>query len=284
MTDHKDAPETRAFGLTEGLLIAGIPAVGYWLSYLYEYGYCKFFGIPVSYIELGVSNIFSGMLGATGILIMLWLFADTLFQSGLPRLPSVVRWSLYRIIFVLFLVGTGAIIFSWSASKTTVIFLGVLILLIFIEFILPLISQRTTKGFIRKLEAQRKSDFEVDSLMDIAARGAGPTAFLAVFWLFIASVFAWGAGGLTAATQKVFWVVADDSSAVIIRHYGSNLLTRKVHYCAKSVWLSPNVLVLPAQGSNPVSMIRKELDLLTVNNEGDADCEDGPTDGGRSPF
>lgn len=48
--------ETRV-GITEALLIAAVPVVGYWIAYLYELGYCRWFGMPPYFIEIGILNV-----------------------------------------------------------------------------------------------------------------------------------------------------------------------------------------------------------------------------------
>jgi len=52
------------FGLTEGLVIAVVPATGYWFAFLYELGYCKYFEIPPAFIEIGLLNVLVAIIGS----------------------------------------------------------------------------------------------------------------------------------------------------------------------------------------------------------------------------
>jgi hypothetical protein len=45
------------FSLTEGILLAASTGVFYLLAFIYEWGYARHFGIPIEFVNVGLTNV-----------------------------------------------------------------------------------------------------------------------------------------------------------------------------------------------------------------------------------
>ena len=245
------APETKtqaSFGLTEGLVIAGIPAVGYWLAYIYELGYSKFFGIPLWFIRVDLVTVMGAILGMLGVLIFIYMFTSFIFIGFWNYINNSINKVILRCIKHLRLVTLSIIGFGLAFGTSYQIILSLIVFwlfFVFLEFGLPLFTQRQTKGYIKKIEAQQALDDSVDTFTDVIARRIGPKIFGSFFLLCILSVAAWLIGGATARFETEFWVPESDSSVVVIRHYGDVLVAAK--YNTKNKTLTGEVVVMPVE-------------------------------------
>lgn len=152
MTDHR-------IGLTEGLLIAGVPAAGYWLAFLYELGYCIYFDIPAQFVDIGLLNVLIAIVGFAGFLAMIHLYGG-LFYTLSGIFHRAIRTALFRVAVIFCAIAGISIVFRLTEAQ----FIGSAILFggfhAFGEFVFPLITQRKIKGYINKLEAQDRFELE----------------------------------------------------------------------------------------------------------------------------
>jgi hypothetical protein len=65
--------------LTEGLLIAAVPAAGYWFAYLYELGFCKYFNLPSAFVDIGMPTVLGAIVAMLGVLGIIHVFAEPSF-------------------------------------------------------------------------------------------------------------------------------------------------------------------------------------------------------------
>jgi len=247
-------PQTQAsFGLTEGLIVAGIPAVGYWLAYLYERGYSGYFGTPVSYIQVDVDTAIGATLGMLGSLVFVYIFVNIIYILFPRNLNKTVRNLILRLLYVtVFFVGVAV---SLPARN----YLGVFVfwlLVVFVETVWPLVTHRKTKGYLSKIEAQQNLDETADTLTNRAAT-IFPKTFAVAFLLFLFSWAAHTIGGASARLENEFWQPAGDRSLVVIRHYSDFLIAAR--YCGSTKTLTGEILILPA---NETRALR--LDLVNV--------------------
>jgi len=59
MSDDGDSGLQRS-PISEGILIASLPAFAYAIAYAYEAGFCSVFRIPTHLIQLGLVNVLAG--------------------------------------------------------------------------------------------------------------------------------------------------------------------------------------------------------------------------------
>ncbi|HKK45796.1 MAG TPA: hypothetical protein VJ964_09755 [Balneolaceae bacterium] len=214
------------FGLTEGLLIAGVPAVGYWLAFLYQLGYCTYFNIPTSLIEISLLNVLIAIIGLVGFLAIINLYGEPFFWLY-KGLPEVIRPAIVKIGAPLIFMCGYAYVTRLSGKPFYVAISIVVIPLLFVEFILPLFTQRKTKGYLAKLKAQKKIDYEYDTMMDTLAKNAGKERFLLFILLFAISFITFFAGGYKAKTKTEFIVLTQPVKSIVLKSYDNNFVTAK---------------------------------------------------------
>ena len=244
-------PETKtqvSFGLTEGLVVAGIPAVGYWLAYLYELGYSRFFRIPVSYIRVDLGTVIGATLGMLGSLMFVYIFVSVLFISIWNYINKTIRYNLIHLMMITLFFTVMGIIAPRNSYIAIFIFW---LFFVFVEFGYPLITQRKTKGYINKIQAQQDLDSTAGTLTNIIMTRS-PRIFALVFLLYLFSMAAWLTGGVTARFETEFWAPEGDSPLVVVRHYGDTLIAAR--YFPNSKTLSGEVVIMPAEGSSPTRL------------------------------
>ena len=153
--------------ITEGLLTATIPLLGYLISFLYEAGFCSAFNIPYQLIRLNINTIFI----ATGALIFFlfsYLFiVDNIFTTFLMTYykENNIIWYKIKILspFWILLLGLFFMLLGCNLWKQGLFLLAALIMVIFFEFGFPLISQKKQKTYFDKLKAQDLLDCKIQS-------------------------------------------------------------------------------------------------------------------------
>lgn len=108
MTDERSS---KVFGFREGLLVAGLPVLAYFYDFLYQSGYCDYFGIPRELIVIDASSIvrtvLTLVLSAAGIMAFAILFA--VFRINSRKLSSVDLFFITAVLIFLVLSGLAAI-------------------------------------------------------------------------------------------------------------------------------------------------------------------------------
>lgn len=267
-SEAPSSQEKKNVGLGEGLLLASLPIVGYWLAYLFELGYCHFFKLPSSYIKLDLTNIFSGMLGALSIFVIFWFFLEAIFQLIWRNLRPALLSSVMKIISATFVVLLFSLAFSWSIKQTLVVLLIGVGFLAFLEFVFPLLSQKGVKGYLAKLDAEHTDDIQTHTLLDRALSVFNRRTGLGILLLYPISIFAWGAGAVSAFKEQTFWVFDDAEPRVVLRHYGDKLLTRQ--YCESAMYMPEAVTIVTVTDRNQVVLRSRKLGPLRVGKSDEA--------------
>jgi hypothetical protein len=254
MTKEQEGTPQAKLGLTEGIVIAGIPAAGYWLAYLYERGYSSYFGIPVSYIRVDVGTVIGATLGMLGILGFVYIFVNIIYILFPRNLNKVVCNLLLRLLFVTAL--TLGFVISIPSRDSQKFFFAMWLVFVFLEIIWPLFAQRKTKGYLSKIEAQQNLDETADTLTNRAA-SMFPKTFAVAFLLFLLSEAAYWTGSASARLETEFWQPAGDRSLVVVRHYGDVLIAARYYRSTKT--LTGEILILPTNENRAL-----RLDLVNV--------------------
>ncbi len=219
-------------GLSEGLIIAVIPAAGYWFAFLYELGYCKYFDIPVSFVEVGLVNILISLVGILGLIGLANIYANAILFL-FKDIPEAIKSALLRVsVPTLFMAGYGLV------AKLSSFFIPLIVItfpLIFIEFILPCFAQRNVKGYLAKLEAQKKIDLEHDSFTDLIAKKMSKGSALSILLVFILSFVSYFSGGYNAKGQTDFIVLTGEKESVVLKMYNSYFIAASFKRESKSV-------------------------------------------------
>lgn len=171
--------------LSEGLLIAVVPLVGYAVAFAYEYGYTNYYGLPWQFISLTLSQI----LGTTGamILVLVVVFPvlnivytlHAVYKDKHPVVTSLVRVTLSLLPLLALLSIFGSRWRVWGSYAVIVVLFALM------EFLFPLIAFHDKETYAEKLAAAEAHDRNVPNLADRAgiAFGNGAVILMALFVL-----------------------------------------------------------------------------------------------------
>jgi len=210
--------------ISEGVIIASVPFLGYLFTFAYESGYASFFNFPKEYINIGLPQIISTA-------IILYTITAVLFFpiEGLSFIFFKNKRSMYQsIIKFLPLFGFSVgnfIVYGWIRALPFII---LFVILGFSEFIFPLVTQRDKKDYDSKLQAYDEADWKFRE-----ERGALSTRLLRIFGhknimliinLFLCVNLTQMAGEISASKKMQFFVIPSSPEKVILRIYGDNLV------------------------------------------------------------
>ena len=237
--------------ITEGLAIASLPVAAYFLSYVFELGYCRFYNIPSLYIDISIINIVSTIIAVLSTYALFFFLFNSLVHPFFENVHRSIKWSLRKISFIIFVSVGFAIISNWSLSESLQLVLPVAGIVIFLEFGFPLLTQSKTHGYIKKLEAQKELDFKHDDILDKFIKKYGPMLFSIFFVFYILSMATYFAGGIKARFQTEHLVSINSPNIVYLRKYGQYLIGSKFDRNKKMLL---NELVVEVIGTQKVKL------------------------------
>lgn len=253
--------------ITEGVLIAGIPFLGYVVAFLYEAGYATYFGIPIRLLNIGLTQVMVATGAVLGVLTLLWHLFNLgyLFFPGPLRRGPVSR-GLLRV--SVFAVPTVTMIWvyrgywqGWIYFVAMVGFVG------FFQFVFPLIIHRTVRGYRAKLEAQEKHEQQIVTLGDTLARKWGASPIIVVGCLAMILLVALSAGHARALRRITFLVHAADAKQVVLGIYGDTVVSAK--YDSETRELSGELLIQKMSASEPFKLVQQRIGPLTPKKLGE---------------
>lgn len=211
--------------MTEGLLIAAVPAAGCAIAYAYQVGYCSEFRLPIEFISLDVVTVLQAALTvALSLFAIAWLGNVLLAQWEGPYAS--------RITGTLFCVLLTAPLAYWAGWTTaSVRLLSLFLLNVVLSFWLKPLGQRDMPGYRNKLIAADTDSR--DEVTHAEKHGTPPIqralyrgnpaalAALGLVWLMTA---AWLMGGSAARHQWEFFVRPGTPTLVVLRFYGDKAL------------------------------------------------------------
>ena len=214
------------FQITEKniLLVAtAAPAISYWLSYLFKFGYCERLNIPFDFIDVGITDILFFIF----ILISFYVFssvASEAFHDIARGVPEIVKSKARLTFFPAILMGVYIFVFGFSGVEA--IFAGGFIVsLIFIyEFIVPIFSSKRGISYVEKLERHQVEDFKYDSKNDKFVGKIGFDNYKLLFALAKLSVLSLFLGSFYAYTKSEFIVSENE---IVLMKYKDYFVTAK---------------------------------------------------------
>jgi len=223
--------EERHIKITESLFIASIPISAYFLAYIFERGYCRFYKIPPIYIDISLMNIIATFVALVSTYALLFFFFNSVIYPAFSKIHRSIRFSVIKVTLVAFsLIGLG-IVFNWSLETSLKIILPIIGFLVFLEFGFPLITQRKTAGYINKVDAQKEVDFRDEHYIDKFIQHYGFSIFSILYIFYIISMATYIAGGYNARFKTEHIISTDEPNKVYLRRYGeysvSNIFDRE---------------------------------------------------------
>ncbi|HUU46290.1 MAG TPA: hypothetical protein VM118_11225 [Acidobacteriota bacterium] len=234
--------------ISEGLIIAGLPAFSYALAYAYEEGYCSVFNIPAQFIEVGLSDVLLALGALISGVSVVFLTANLLYMWFLPRaLSSPLGRSLARISLVALLI-LGIIVLSALRPMELIIYGGLFLFFIVMELLFPLLTQRKEQSYSAKLAGQEEIEGRVDTLYDLLNRSMGRQAMTLVFSVILLLACSFYAGVGRARRQQDFLMPVGAPNFVVLRQYSDRFIMGRLS--GDGNMLAAEFRIEPLAGSN----------------------------------
>lgn len=204
------------------------PFLGYVVAYYYELGFSHVIGIPGDWIEVEIKAIIT----AAANVFFFGLFAlqmSTFFllpTSEFTRAkPHALAWRIRFFVLILFLNGIYFFLLPDLLTKLIGwIVPGLLFLMvIFLEFVLPLITEGKQKTYIAKLEEQDKTDDQYPSVLTKFQR-SHPLIFGFIFFALICTASSYALGRRSAINRTDFYVLVNAPEKIVLRKYSDTLI------------------------------------------------------------
>ncbi len=213
--------------ITEGLIIATVPVIGYLYAYLFYAGNFKVFKIPIDLISITPTTIFvvAGIImGLFFTILQLSSFVLMFFPArnhDNPILQSVSKFSVFMILLIALL-----IIYGGDWEKYIYYVVG-MFFIAFFEFIFPLITQRGKGNYKDKLIVQHEVERKVrlPLIDDIADRlnYLDRSKFELLIYLVFSLFLTYNAGIANAEKQKKF-LELEDTNNIVLNISGDRLI------------------------------------------------------------
>lgn len=218
-----DRQETKNW-ITEGIIIALFPFLGYLFTFSYESGFASFFRFPREVINIGLPQIVItiSILYTTSILVFFSIeWVSLVFFKNRPILYQTIVQALPMFgLLISYIVVYG--------FKQYFMIIILLVLMPLSEFIAPLITQRDKKDYESKLLAYDQNEWRVRR-----ERGAFSVRLLEIFGrknimfvinLFLCFILTQSLGEIVASRQIRFFIIPGNPEKVVLRIYGNNLI------------------------------------------------------------
>lgn len=217
--------EKKSF-LSEGILIAAVPALGYILNYTYELGYNHHFHIIPELITLSASSVIYSTIFVTISLLGFLNILDAVYILLKPVSDSLfVRKYIPEIIILLiYLLFTFILGFKLYLNFLLVFILAHVVIDVFIA----LIVHKDKSTLQEKLIAVRSKSNMTEDLHSLVISKIGIGYYRLVWILIILLAASFSVGLSKAEKKKYFYVSTNDPTRVLLKIYGENMIVGKL--------------------------------------------------------
>lgn len=253
--------------LSDALLIAAVPLFGYSIAFAYEVGYAHYYGIPLQFISLTLTQVLvaiAGLITLIQLLLAISYIGFVHFYS--EKEPSPVGTALWRQAPIFFMCLAILVFFGphwpeWGMA------LGVAAFSTFWEFILPLITQRDKTTYREKLLANEAAVQRIPNPLRLAVKSYGTAARrlydygMVVFFLL---AIAYWAGKGEAVSAKSYFTDSTSNNVVLLRFYGDMVVARE--YDPNTNRLKGDFIITKIASKQPLRFQKKPLGHLEKAN------------------
>jgi hypothetical protein len=258
--------ELRIF--TESTILAAIPALGYWVAFVFELGYFSYFELPDTFIEIALNSILLNSLSVISGMGAFVIILD-IIRRAMSGVTEALKFTLYKLLFVYFLVFGFGLVFNRTLKDIQVLLLLLALPIIWKELLWPMWKYRHIKGLGNKVAAAKAKDFEFDSAIDKVSEKVGAVPLLSLVFVYLISIFSYLAGGYSANKQTNFFMSEEKPGFILVRKFEDNWLTVKVDLANGAILKSYELV--PIESIKVFSNI--DLGRLDVINEKEHDME-----------
>lgn len=219
MNEHKNRN-----WITDGIIIALVPFLGYLFAFQYESGYAIYFNFPQELISIGLPQIIMTLSILTVVIMLLFFIVEMLSMI----VPGNKR-ALYRNVINILPITCYSIgyLFAYGFKKAAV-FIFLFVIFGFERFVLPLFVYRDKKDYNSKIQADEDATWkfreERNALSVRILRIFGQKEFMIILNLVLCVYFTQMVGEIIASEKNQFIVSSNDPQKVIVRIYGDNAI------------------------------------------------------------
>lgn len=212
----------KALWFSEGVIVAATPLLAYALCFIYEAGYCNYFLIPASVIDISFSTVMK-TLGFIVIFGFVLIWTITFFLNLYRKKPDVLAFRILALaLTVVIFVVLPLIIYGYDRICCVVVSAIIFIVALGL-FVEPLLFCRDVKGYRNKLKASKERRSLVFFGRGIFPKLPKPIGL--VFSVVFLSLFFSFLGGLGfAEKQEIFLVTKSESEMVVLRMYSDRVI------------------------------------------------------------
>ena len=216
-----------------GILVTVLPFWGYLIAYGYEYGYSITLNIPVEFISIRIENILS--ITFVIYVISMYILLNFHLASGLifefVKQSALKRFIILNLFFYSFLVGIS---FKLNVSYLSWIMNGFLfILYVLLPLIFPLFRRDKKISFSEQFTINSDKDSQNDTFLNRIAKKYSRKILLNVLYVLLLTASSVIIGELHAENTKVFNILNNDKSKVVVRIYDKKLILVKTNELMK---------------------------------------------------
>lgn len=248
--------------ITDTLVIAALPALGYLISFCYEYGYCSYFNLPEAFISPSLATV----LIATTAIVFVGLSAINPLNLLTPlfRASSSEKLAAYRVFFRLnsFMLASAVVVLViFKFSLSFVIWSVVIILAIdTLYFGIPLLlSWKDKRPFQEKFQSISNSDNKFN-LAQLFMDKYGSRPVGVVIALVTVNVLAGLIGYATAKYQTDFFVLQSRQDYVLLRYYGDSVIFAKCDTTTKTI--GEELMIINRPSVQQIDLVEKKIGPL----------------------
>jgi hypothetical protein len=197
----------------EALLVAALTAAAYWLAFLYQAFYLRFFHFPPSLTEISIQSILLVMFGMAALSIIFW----SVDIVGLFSADDPIRLRLlFPSIFLIWLW-----VWIWYFGFKFIYLLALIpAIYVLLSEVFFAVAARGRWNRLARWERYTRPTMFMAGIM----RRFGPRAYEFVAVVILLSVLACIIGFGEATTQKVFFVFTENRDVAVIQIYNDRIL------------------------------------------------------------
>ncbi len=209
--------------LTEGVVIATAPLIGYLMTYSFQWGYVSYFGMPIEFISVDLSQVIRTTIGV----MLSFLFLLSLYEH-VPADTAKKNILYYRLLTVAPLyIYLGIYFFIHKTPFATGLFVGAIIALS-LSLIVPIFTEKNKKSYKEKLEA-----YEEKVKLKKKSQGAlsfklyerfGDVNVGLIVNLIIILFFVEVSGEIYASNKKSFLVLTNNPNKIVLNTYNDKVI------------------------------------------------------------
>lgn len=220
--------------VSEGMLIAALPAFSYAIAYAYESGIAKHYGISTQLIEITLTGTLIAFGYLFSSIFIVWILAEA-FNPLWIKLPDSIRrrLKLYNGFLVFFI---GYILIA-GESLTKLKFLWIILgLMLFFDFILPAFAFRDKKSYVDRIQNIHDRNLRYDSVLDKIAARIGISWIMVGLLIIFALSLSYYNGVGNARRQLEYLVLVGNTDEIILRQYNDTIVSAPIDRTAKQIF------------------------------------------------